>query len=142
MKTNEKHPNSAKQAMKKRFGRFDLLVILLLLAVLLIIFGVAALRHTKAGTGGTVRVEVDGKTYGTYSLKQDQTIAIKQEGKVTNVLKISDGYADMVRADCPDKICVHQRKIHAEGETIVCLPNEVVVSIEDGEDPEYDAVVQ
>lgn len=32
-------------------------------------------------------------------------------------------------ATCPDKICVHQGKIHMDGEIIVCLPNKMTAQI-------------
>ena len=49
----------------------------------------------------------------------------------------------MTRADCPDQLCIHQGPIHIQGETIVCLPNRVVVEIT-GNDAEeqLDGIVQ
>lgn len=35
----------------------------------------------------------------------------------------------MERADCPDQLCVHQGKIHSGNLSIVCLPNEVRVTL-------------
>ena len=55
-------------------------------------------------------------------------------------MKIKDGEADMISADCPDKLCVHQKAISKDGESIICLPNQVVVEIESSESSEYDAV--
>jgi hypothetical protein len=46
----------------------------------------------------------------------------------------------MTAADCPDKLCVKQRSIAKEGETIVCLPHRVVVKISGGERPVIDGV--
>jgi len=45
------------------------------------------------------------------------------------ILVIKDGKADMISAECPDHICVHHAPISHKGETIVCLPNRVVVEI-------------
>ena len=70
-------------------------------------------------------VTVDGELYGTYSLAKDQTIEI-QDG---NRLGIQNGQAKMEWADCPDQLCIHQRTIQLQGETIVCLPNKVVLEI-------------
>ena len=53
---------------------------------------------------------------------------------------IEDGKADMVWADCPDKLCVNQKAISREGESIICLPNKVVISSVGGEEREVDAV--
>ena len=58
----------------------------------------------------------------------------------SNVLMIKDGRAQMKSADCPDQICVRQKAISKEGESIICLPNKVVVSIVGGEEKELDAV--
>ena len=41
------------------------------------------------GSHGSIRITVDGKEYGTYSLEKDQTIKIND----TNVCEIKDGQA-------------------------------------------------
>ena len=56
-------------------------------------------------------------------------IPIQKDGKTTNLLVIKDGKADVTEADCPDKLCVHQKAISKTNETIVCLPNKVVVQV-------------
>lgn len=70
-----------------------------------------------------IRITVNGEFYGEYSLKDDQDIEIGG----TNICRIKDGKAVMVDADCPDKLCMHQRAIDALGGTIICLPNRVVI---------------
>ena len=125
----------------KRFGRNDAIFLVILLALCGLLFAAFYLLPQKSG--GSVTVTVDGQTYGSYSLRQDQTIEIKNaEGTVTNVLVISGGEADMTEADCPDKLCVHESPISRNHQTIVCLPNKVVAAIEDGEDAEVDIIVQ
>lgn len=84
----------------------------------------------------TVKVSVDGEVFGQYPLEENQTIEINE----TNRLEITDGRANMIWADCPDKLCVHQKAISRDGESIICLPNKVVVSIVGGEEGEVDAV--
>lgn len=85
---------------------------------------------------GRVRVTVDGEDYGIYELSEEQTIDING----TNTLVIAGGEADMTDADCPDKLCVHQRAVSRDGESIICLPNKVVVSVESRESSDLDAV--
>ncbi len=80
-----------------------------------------------------------GEIEGVYSLAKDQSIEINGG---TNVLKIRNGSADMTEADCPDKLCVNQKAISKNGESIICLPNKVVVTIESSEDSVFDAVAQ
>ena len=85
----------------------------------------------------------EGEVYGTYSLSQPQTVKIKNsKGKTTNVLVIRDGKADMKEADCPDKLCVHQKAISAENESIVCLPNRVVVTVTNSKKEGMDGFAQ
>ena len=83
--------------------------------------------------GMMVEVTIDGEVYGTYSLSDEQEIPIEKEGNTTNILIIEDGKADMTWADCPDKLCVHQAAVSNVGETIVCLPNKVVVTVINGD---------
>ncbi|EGN48604.1 hypothetical protein HMPREF0991_01484 [Lachnospiraceae bacterium 2_1_58FAA] len=82
-------------------------------------------------------VTVDGEVYGTYSLAKDQTIEI-QDG---NRLRIQNGQAKMEWADCPDQLCVHQKAISRTGESIICLPNQVVVSVQGSKESELDGIV-
>ena len=72
-----------------------------------------------------LRITVSGEEYGTYSLEEDQVIKVGD----TNVCEIKDKKVSMISADCPDQLCIHQRPIQLQGETIVCLPNKVVLEI-------------
>ena len=53
---------------------------------------------------------------------------------------IQDGYVSMQEASCPDQICVHHSRISRNKETIVCLPDKVVITIENGEDSGIDVL--
>jgi len=79
--------------------------------------------------GGSAVVRVSGKEYGTYSLSQDQIIEIRGKDSGTNLLVIQNGKASIEEASCPDLLCVHQGSVYRQGESIICLPNEVVVEI-------------
>lgn len=87
-------------------------------------------------SGGHVTIKVEGVEEKTYTLDQDQTIEIG----TTNVLQIKDGKARMIHADCPDQLCMKQRSISKQGESIICLPNRVVVEVSGTEDAGVDAV--
>lgn len=110
--------------------------------LILIIVGVAVLVtliHVFIGGKGAskVTVKVDGVIQGTYSLAEDQEIEINGG---TNILEIKNGRAKMIEADCPDQLCVHQKAVSMNHESIICLPNKVVVEVESSENSEYDAV--
>mgnify|MGYP002446425288 CR=1 FL=1 len=76
-----------------------------------------------------VEVSVDGKVVETLDLAKDQELTIDSVSGGTNHLIIKDGEAWVSEATCPDKICVHQGKIHLDGEIIVCLPNKMTAQI-------------
>lgn len=114
--------------------RNDWILIAVVLAVSAIFLGIHFLRPYQKG--GIAEVTVDGEVFGSWPLSEDRTIEIGDG----NRLVIEDGKADMVWADCPDKLCVNQKAISREGESIICLPNKVVVSIVGGEEREVDAV--
>lgn len=117
--------------LKKKDGILILIVILVAAAAFL-------LHQFVGGNGGNVvKVKVDGKVTGTYSLDKDQTIEINGG---TNRLRIKNKEAKMIDADCPDQLCVHQKAVSKNHESIICLPNKVVVEVENGKVNEFDAV--
>lgn len=111
-----------------------LAVVIVVIAAVILLF-----QFTRESSGaGVVSVSVDGGIYGTYSLSEDQTVDING----TNRLIIENGTARIEWADCPDQICVEHRAISREGESIICLPNQVVVSVVSGEEAELDGIVR
>ena len=92
--------------------------------------------------GARVRITVDNQTYGIYSLGENQEIPIEIQGEAGNTLKIENQKASMIQATCPDKLCVHQKSISRQGETIVCLPHKVVVEILSEERSDFDSLAQ
>lgn len=85
-----------------------------------------------------LRITVDGQEYGTYALTEDQKIEIQN----TNVCELKDGKVNMIQADCPDKLCMHQGPADEPGETIVCLPNRVVLEIISEDEGQTDSIVR
>lgn len=96
-------------------------------------------RVATASAGYTVTITVDGKKYGTYDLKEPREIPVVSEGVTTNVVVIENGKAYMKEASCPDHLCMMQGKISHSNESIICLPNRVVVTV-NGDEPEFDSM--
>lgn len=114
--------------MNKRFGKNDLILLVVLLAVAALGFYFFYFRNRPQGD--QVQITIDGTVYGTYSLSREQEIQIPDaSGTTTNVLSIKDGKAKMIEANCPDKLCEYQNAISKSGESIICLPNKVVVTV-------------
>jgi hypothetical protein len=87
--------------------------------------------------GKLVVIEVDGELVGNFSLEEDRFIPV--DGKLgTTGVEIADKVVRVLDSPCPHKVCVKSGTISKSGETLVCLPNGVVIRIE-GE-PSVDAV--
>ena len=114
---------------QKKTGRPLLRGDVLLIAALLLLSAIGMLYlFVLRESGDVVKVTVDGELYGVYSLSVDITEEIpSREGY--NRLVIRDGRAYVESASCPDGICISHRPIFRSGESIVCLPNRVVVTV-------------
>jgi hypothetical protein len=113
-----------------RHTRNTFILIAILLAVCLLSalgYGLTTGRLTGRNAL-TAEVQLDGKTYGEYPLSKDTEVVITSD-RGTNKLVIKDGQAAITEATCPDKICVHTGWISETGQTIVCMPNRVSVTI-------------
>lgn len=105
--------------MKKK----DFILIGAIVAVIAI--AILVLTLTKKD-GDYVIVRVDGNEVAKYSLSQDGEYSLNGG---TNILRIENGKAYLVSANCPDHLCVKQGKIDQKGETITCLPNRLTVTV-------------
>lgn len=116
-----------------------ILILVILTAALasLIVLRLYQGSHTK---DAEAVVTIDGTEYGRFPLTQEITERIEQPDGSYNVLVIHDGKADVTAASCPDAICVYHKKISMKNESIVCLPNRVVVEIKNGQASEVDAI--
>ena len=119
--------------------RNDLIFIIAILAVVAV--GAAALFLLR-GEGSAVRVEVDGTVMGTYPLSVDREVEIitGENGEELNLLVIENGKATVTTATCPDGICAAHRPISREGESIICLPHKVVITVIGGSREEPDVI--
>lgn len=123
--------------MNREFGKKDI-VFLAVLFVLGIALTVGI--YCFSASGSEIRITVDGRLYGTYNLEKNQEISIELDGEIANVVVIEDGEAYMKDADCPDQLCIHQGAISRDKQTIICLPNKVVVEVVGGKEQTYDSI--
>ncbi len=115
--------------------RYDLLLLgaLVLVGLALTAF-VLLSRMNSTSDGLTVTIRQDNEVVATLPLDEDATYAVQgEDGGTTNLVVIEDGTVHMEEADCPDQLCVKQGKIRYAGDSLICLPNRVVVEIS-GED--------
>ena len=109
----------------------------IVLFILILIFGLAVSWWylTTNISGDKAIVTVDGDLYGTYSLLEDQTIEVVQADGHTNYITIKDGTVSMAYSTCKNQVCVNAGAISETKDSIVCLPNKVMIEIQ-GSKPE------
>ena len=139
----------------------DIILFIVLVAIGLAASAALTLSHGEAGSGAKVIIESGGDLYARYPLAEDRTIVVpapKQSGTDApapnaddpasaqydyyNVVEISSGKVSVTEASCKNQVCVKHVAISRAGESIVCLPNRLVVRIESGsgEGGGYDSV--
>lgn len=128
----------------------DIALLLFLTGAGILSWLVPACIYASADTGEKiVRITASGEVYGTYALSENNTITVEQYDSYgtempplhENVVVIHDGTVHMESADCKNQVCVHTGEISRAGESIICLPNKVVVEITGSTEEEgYDAI--
>ena len=125
---------------KRLVGKNDVVLIGALIAVFAVIVLLLMAGKTE---GNKVVVSVSGNVIKTFPINKDTTYEIPGAYGGKNYLIIENGEAYLTDATCPDKICIHMGKISMVGQSIICLPNEVVITVEgDGQNRQADTVTQ
>ena len=97
----------------------------LILAVIIIILAAFLFYYWQPAEGDTVIIRKNGVVLHTASLSDDARFVIDEK----NTVVITDEMVFMESADCPDQLCVRQGSIQDSRKEIICLPNQVVVSV-------------
>jgi hypothetical protein len=84
--------------------------------------------HQVASQAQTVRIEVDGKPV--YILPIDRNSAVSVKGPLGKTeIEIKDHKVRITESPCSNKLCIRQG--WTQHGTIICLPNRILVTIED-----------
>ena len=130
--------------MKKPKSHSNLIWLAVLVA-LIILSGIAAvLLPRMLPKGTTAGVYVDGKCVEVIDLarvREPYTFSVTGKSGLTNTVEVEPGRIRVREADCPDQICVDRGWLEADGQPIVCLPNTLVIQIENPSEDALDAVV-
>lgn len=80
-------------------------------------------------------IKVSGEFYDNIplsSFKGEQTIVIKTKHG-NNTILVKDGTIKVIDADCNDSLCIKQGTASKVGESIICLPHELIIEIKGDE---------
>jgi hypothetical protein len=113
--------------------RGDCILILVCLAIAL---GVFVLRQTMAAQNPIAYLQAQNQPRQAIDLTNDQIFSA-----APNVMiEVKNNRVRFVQSDCPDQICVHAGWISKAGDSVVCLPNQIAVVFESGEQSGVDGI--
>ncbi len=105
--------------MKIKF--FDILIILLFLYLSLFL--------NKINKSNSVEVEIRTKNKKYFlNLYKNRKFKVKSNSGYL-IVEIKDKKVRVVKSTCPNKICIKTGWISKKGETIVCVPNHIIIKI-------------
>lgn len=128
--------------------KFDLYLASAMLLFALAWFFINSIFSSK---GEKVLIFKDNAIIDTISLSDEGIHSINDGDNILMTFEIKDSSVNVISADCPDKLCVHQKAISNNSEMIVCLPNKIVLEIDEdaSSDPDqnteennYDAITK
>lgn len=67
---------------------------------------------------------------------------LSPDGSGFNLVRVQSGTVCIADADCPDRTCVRMGAISRAGETLVCLPHRLTITLEGAAGSALDAVTR
>ncbi|MBQ7933664.1 MAG: NusG domain II-containing protein [Lachnospiraceae bacterium] len=111
-----------------------LLLLIIALFVISLIWAITLLPNMNPHADRSVMADIylDGKklySIDLSSVTENTTLELTGESGITNIIAIAPGRIGMLKADCPDKLCVKQGYCSAPCLPITCLPGKVVIQL-------------
>ena len=115
---------------KTKLIKGDLIVIGLILLIA-VLSGLYTWNTNKTSSNLSLVVKIDGKIYKKYKL--DKSL-VGKTAKIDskyghNTIKFTEKGAIMYESDCKDKLCMKMGEVTRTGQSIICLPNRLVVEL-------------
>ena len=133
-----------KSALKEDIGfyrtsRFDVIfiVLIILLSATLILRTIRG--YARESSKSTVAlIYREGEVVEEVDLEKERTFTL-DEGEIE--IEVKGGKIRIVKADCPRGICINSGWIRHTGQSIVCLPNKVLIETRSADTPFLDVIV-
>ena len=115
-------------SVKRRPVPFDLLAV----ALVLLLAALVSFRFyggERVGAARLVTVSIGGETVDRFDLSEPGVQRIYTNNGYTLTVQTEEFGLRVVSSDCPNQDCVHRGTIDRGGESIVCLPARIVISL-------------
>lgn len=114
---------------RTRFSFADALVILSVLSVAALLFLCFPRGAASDPSENRLVIRTSSEVLS-YPLSVDRSVSLSSDG-YTLTVEIRDGRARVSDSDCPDKICQRTGWISRKGETVICAPAAVRLTVTD-----------
>ncbi|CDI49097.1 NusG domain II-containing protein [Clostridium tetani] len=113
----------------------DKIVSIIIASVIILSFiGIYVYKNSIKSDSKIAVIKQDGKIIkkiNLYTIDKPETFLIKSNnGNDDNNVKVEKGKVSILEATCPDQVCVKAGPISEPGDTLVCLPNKLIIVIE------------
>lgn len=108
----------------------DILVIVILFMIVIVSF-LAVNTPKESYTDLKAIIKIDGELYKEIKLKDNYNNYIEINSEFGyNKISIDGNKVKMLEADCEDKLCMRENEISKPFQSLICLPNRLIVYIE------------
>ena len=122
-----------------KLKKYDIIAIICVAVIVIISYiTVNLLRNDEADT---VVIYVDGKMEKKLDLNKNQEYKVNVDNGY-NIIRIKDKKVRRQESDCSNQTCVHMGTISKDGQTLICLPHKVEVTIVSDDKSEVDVIAR
>jgi hypothetical protein len=102
------------------------------------VIGLFLIRSSE-NEGQTVSIFLENRELYRLLILEDRIIVV--QGKIgETVVKIEHGKVCIESAPCPHQLCKNMGRIYRSGESIVCIPNRLLIRIEGSDERSIDSI--
>ena len=122
-----------------KLKKYDIIAIICVAVIVIISYiTVNLLRNDEADT---VVIYVDGKIEKKLDLNKNQEYRVNVDNGY-NIIRIKDKKAKIKESDCSNQTCVNMGTSSKDGQTLICLPHKVEVTIVSDDKSEVDVIAR
>ncbi|MCR5828805.1 MAG: NusG domain II-containing protein [Lachnospiraceae bacterium] len=122
------------------FKKQDLIIYALVLILFVCSFFLWG--RTTGSTGDIVVISVNGSEKMTLPLNEDTEVLVNGFLGLTCNVVVQNGTVRISEATCPDKLCARHEPISKDGESIICLPARITVTVRSSKPSDIDAIAR
>ncbi len=139
MRIDKNEENQDKESSFYKTSKYDIILIAFIVFFSLVfMLRINQGRFKQASGSGIALIYQKDKLLEKVGLKKDGIVNIL-DGQMQ--IEVKKGKIRVIKADCPQHVCINMGWIQYSGQTIVCVPNKVIIEIASKGSPLLDAVV-